>query len=392
MKFAIVGPAYPFRGGIAYFAGSLAKELEKQGHQVILINFRKQYPALLFPGKTQTEKDSFFSDLISERVLTPYNPFTYKKTLEKITAFSPDLIIFSFFLPYFIPAYHYLLHCLKKQNYQTMVLAHNIEFHEKWLFSKLLTKKLLKLTDYVVTLSGSVYEDAQRLIGRNLSNNRNRTKILKGFHPLYDFHNREQYSKEQAKRILGFPDKKIILFFGYIKPYKGIDLLIRSFPFIKEEYPGTVLIILGEVYGTKEKYYSLIEETGFREDILLEDKYIPSAEVELYFKGADVLVLPYRQATQSGVVQTAYVMDLGVVVTPVGGLPEMVVKEKTGVVADSVSEKGIASAIIHYFELDQELIRQNISELQKEYSWNSFVDFLLSDISESLTGSGSENN
>ncbi len=379
MKLAIIGPVHPFRGGIAYFSGCLYKELTKQGHQVLMINFSHQYPALLFPGKKQTEDNSCFRDVPSIRSLTPYNPFTYRKTCREILDFEPNLVIFCYFLPFFMPAYYSIQKKLNKKGYKTMILAHNIDFHEKWLMSRLLTKKLLNNTDHIMTLSKQVFSDAQDLVTNKGKRADRSVNIIKGFHPLYDFHNQNRFDRKKAKELLGLQNKRVIFFFGYIKPYKGVDLLIKSFPLVKKKLPDTVLLIVGEVYGKSEIYEQLITQTGYASDVIFRDEYISSGDVELYYKGADVLVLPYRQATQSGVIQTAYVMDLGVVVTPVGGLPEMIIDGKTGIVANSACEDDIALAIEKFFALNNDKLKKNIAEQKTKYSWQNFVQLLLSE-------------
>jgi len=371
MRIVIIGPVYPYRGGIAYFSNCLYRELVDNNHKVKLINFHRQYPAIIFPGKSQIEQDSIFTDVPSKRVLTPYNPFTFKETLQEVLEFQPEIVCFSFFLPYFVPSYLFLIKRLRRKNIKTMILAHNIDFHERWFMGKQLTKRLLNSSNFIMTLSKSVYEDAL-----NLSKSPE-VQVIQGFHPLYDFHNQNRYTKESAKEKLGLQNRKVILFFGYIKPYKGVDLLIKSFSLIKEKIPDAFLLIAGEIYGNKRYYKELIKQTGMDEDINLKDEYIGSEEVELYYKGADVLVLPYLQATQSGVLQTAYAMDLGVVVTPVGSLPDMVIPDKTGVIAESLSENDLMKAVIHYFSLDKDGVKQNIKNYRANYSWDKFVELML---------------
>jgi len=374
MKIAIIGPVYPFRGGISHFSGCLYRELERSNHQTLLVNFSSQYPPLLFPGKNQTESDSYFHDLPSVRILTPYNPLTFRKSLIKTLEFKPDLVIFQFFLPFFIPAFHYLLKKLKRRGVKTLIIAHNIKFHERWYFAEPLTRMLLRKGARIMTLSDTVYKDALKLL-RN-----NDDKLIRGFHPLYTFHDQKIYTRDTARERLGLEKKRVILFFGYIKPYKGVDLLIRSFPLLKSKIKDAVLLITGEIYGNKEKYLELIRQSGYKNDIILIDDYISSADVELYFKAADLLVLPYRNATQSGVIQTAYVMGLGVVTTPVGGLPELVIPGKTGIIADSVSEDDLAEAMTSFFDLDEKIVRDNISQFCKKYSWNNFVQLILEEV------------
>lgn len=371
MRFVIVGPVYPFRGGIAHFTGCLSGALEEEGHRTLLVNFRNQYPTFFFPGKSQFEKNSFFDKIVSSRILTPYNPFTFRKTLKEILSFQPDLVMFSFFLPIFAPAYSYLIRRLEAKGLKTMVLAHNIEFHEKWLFGKRLTASLLKSTSFVMTLSQEVASRAvEHLKGFPV-------RIIKGFHPIYGFHNRNRYSPKEAREVLGLEEKRVILFFGYIKQYKGVDLLIKSFPLLRKKIGNAVLLIVGEIYGNKQYYLELIKNTGFEREIILKDEYVSDDDVELYFKSADVLVLPYRQATQSGVIQTAQVMNLGAVVTPVGGLPEMIIPDKTGVIASSVSETAIAEALEKYFSLNRSDVKKSIEQICSDFSWQNFVRLMV---------------
>ena len=374
MRIAIVSPVYPFRGGIAYFTGCLYRELVKDNHQIKLLNFRQQYPGIFFPGRRQTELDSPFADIPSVRILTPYNPLTYARTLREILAFQPDLVCFSFFLPYFAPAYLYLLRKLQQNKIKTMLLVHNIEFHEKWFFARSWTRKLLNHSELVLTLSESVFQAAKQLVKEP------DTKIIKGFHPLYDFHNQARYTRESAREKLGLQNRKVLLFFGYIKPYKGLDLLIKCFPLVKKRVPEAILLIAGEIYGNEQPYRDLIKETGLAEEIILKNEYIGSEEVELYYKVADVLVLPYRQATQSGVLQTAYAMDLGVVVTRVGSLPDMVKQGQTGVVANSLSENELAEAIVQYLSLDESYVRKNITEYRMNFSWAKFAELMVKEV------------
>jgi glycosyltransferase involved in cell wall biosynthesis len=371
MNVLIVGPAYPFRGGIAHFAGCLYRELKREGHAPSIINFKNQYPSLIFPGKSQYEENSFFSDIESDRILTPYNPLTYKKTLRQIIHQRPDVVIFNFFIPFLAPAYIYLLKHLQKKGIKTVVIAHNIDFHEKWLLGKWLTKSLLKKAWRIIALSDAVYKDICQLYGESSKN-----KTYKLFHPLYDFYDLKKFTQKEAKQILNITEKQVILFYGYIKPYKGVDILIKSFDTIKKRLPDAVLLIVGEIYGDKQQYEDLIAKSAFSSSIILIDKYVTNEETELYFKAADVLAVPYRQATQSGVVQIAYSMKKGVVATPVGGLPEMVIEGKTGCLSKSAAERDFAEGVLEFFTLDRDMVRAHIEDQRKNLSWNSFVEKL----------------
>ncbi len=373
MKVVIVGPFYPFRGGIAHFGGCLSNELRQQGHQTTLINFLNQYPQLIFPGSSQYEKDSYFSGLSSIRTLTPYNPLSYYPTLLKIQDSHPDLVIFNYFIPFLAPAYIYLIKKLRNKGIKSVVIVHNVASHEKWLLGNTLTRQMLKSVDLVFTLSESVFQDAKSLLNCRTAN------LKKLYHPLYDFFNRGKYTKEEAKAKLNLENKKVMLFFGYIKPYKGLDILLKSFPFIKKKISNLSLLIVGEIYGDKKYYQELIEKSGYKNDIIMNNEYIANDDVEIYFKATDLLVLPYINATQSGVIQIAYSCLCGVVVTPVGGLPEMVIPQKTGIISRSINEIDIANAIYEYFSLNSPQIVNHIKSYKEQYSWERFVKIFISE-------------
>lgn len=366
MKIGFLGPAYPFRGGIVQFSMQLAEEF-RHNHEIKFFSFKHQYPKLLFPGKDQfskSEKPDF--TIISK--LTPYNPFTWFPTIKAINDWNPDILIISYWIPFFAPSFGFILRRLSK-NTKLYYIVHNIDFHEKWLFAKSLTKYALDKADFLVTLSESVYNDTCRLFPKK--------KTIHGFHPVYNCYNFEKYTKISAKSELKLTDKKVILFFGYIKQYKGLELLIRSLPGVVNKIENAHLLIVGEVYGDAKKYHDAIHETGMEERITFINRFVKDDEIELFFKAADVLALPYIQATQSGVMQIAYDMELGAVATPVGSLAELVLDNKTGSMAEDVSKEAFADAIVRYFELDQEDLIKNIKAENKKYSWKTLAKLFL---------------
>ena len=366
MKIGFLGPAYPFRGGIVQFSFQLAQEFQLN-NEVRFFSFKHQYPKILFPGKdqlSQSEKPNF--TIISK--LTPYNPFTWFPTIKAINDWEPDILIISYWIPFFALSFGFILRRLNNKT-KLFYIVHNIIFHEKWLFAKSLTKYAVLKADQLVTLSESVYNDACRLFPKK--------KTARGFHPVYNCYNFNKHTKISAKEEMELTGKKVILFFGYIKQYKGLELLIRSLPNIKSKIENAHLLIVGEVYGDAKKYYNAIKETGLEDSITFIDRFVKDEEIELFFKTADVLALPYIQATQSGVVQIAYDMELGAVATPVGGLAELVLDNKTGIMADEVSEEAFADAIVKYFKLDQEELVKNIKEEKIKYSWEALAELIL---------------
>ncbi len=369
MKIGFIGPAYPFRGGIVQFSTQLAQVFQTN-NEIRFFSFKHQYPKILFPGKdqlSQSEKPDF--TIISK--LTPYNPFTWFPTIKAINDWEPDILIISYWIPFFALSFGFIL---RRLNIKTKLLyiVHNINFHEKWLFAKSLTKYALGKVDLLVTLSESVYNDVCKLFPKK--------KTVRGFHPVYNCYNFNKYTKISAKSELKLTGKKVILFFGYIKQYKGLELLFRSLPDVVNKIEDAHLLIVGEVYGDAKKYYNAIKDIGLEDRVTFIDRFVKDEEIELFFKAADVLALPYIQATQSGVVQIAYDMELGAVATPVGSLAELVLDNKTGIMSGDVSKEAFAEAIIRYFELDQEELVKNIKEESKKYSWETLAKLILKSV------------
>ena len=369
MKIAFLGPAYPIRGGIAQFIAILADKLLEKENQVKIFSFKKQYPKFLFPGKNQLDKSEKTFSVEIQPVLTPYNPITWIPTFLKIKNWKPDILILKYWIPFFAPAFGFVIFLLKLfSKIRIIYLIDNIEFHEKWILGNFLTKFALSKADKLITLSESVYKDAMKLFPNK--------EVVLGFHPPYSCYNLQKYDKQKAKRELKLEKKKVILFFGYIKPYKGLDILLDAFPLILKTIPDSHLLIVGEIYGSAEKYDELIKKNNIQKNMTFISDFVPNEEIELYFKAADVLALPYKQATQSGVAQIGYDFGLGAVATPVGGLSEMVIHQKTGIIAGSTSSKDFAKAITDFFVLDKEKLKENIFEENKKYSWDSFVELL----------------
>lgn len=368
MKIGLLGPAYPLRGGIAQFNMLLAMELEKD-HEVKIFSFSKQYPSIIFPGKDQIDHSETIPDLEIEPVAIPYNPLTWLSAVKKIKQWQPEIIILKYWIPFFAPAFGWIIRKLKKYNIRVIYVIDNIVFHEKWYFANKLTKYALGKADLLITMSDSVYNDAKKILPE--------ASIVKGLHPIYNCYNLGNYTRETARKKLNVEKNNVILFFGYIKPYKGLDLLIKSFPMILEELPDAYLMIVGEVYGDDSVYLNLIRELNIEDKVIFHNEFATNEEVELYYKAADVLALPYISATQSGVVQIAYDMELGSVATPVGSLAELVLDNKTGIMATDVTERSFSDAIVRYFELDQDELVKNIHEENKKYSWEALVKLIL---------------
>ncbi len=365
-RYAVVGPVYPFRGGISQFTSHLVETLGKNS-EILCINFQKQYPSLIFPGQSQYDRSNVFLQVPNERILTPYNPLTFGKTAKRILDFQPEQVFFSYWIPFTAYAYSMISRKIKKRSNNIVIktIAHNLESHEKWAFEDKLTRYAMKYSDSVITLSESVYD-----IGLKLFPNKD---IILGFHPTYSYYNNNRFTKKEAKEKMGLEGKKVILFFGYIKPYKGLDILIKSLPYVLEQMPDAHLLIVGEVYGNSRQYYDLINDLDLNNYVTFRRQYVPNEQVEIFFKASDVLALPYIHATQSGVAQIGFDMGLGAVVTPVGGLPEIITDKETGVVAHSTSPEDFALAIKAFFRLGKKHIIERAEKENRKYSWDVFA-------------------
>lgn len=364
MKIVIVSPAYPLRGGIAHSAGLLFKELAKN-HEVILITFKRQYPNFLFPGKSQTESGETIDKILSEVILDSINPFNWNNTSKRIINFKPDLVIFKHWLPFFAPCYGWMAKKIKKNsNAKLMAVCHNIIPHERRPGDKVLSKYFLNKMDYFIPLSDQVKKDLFLFI-------KNPTYKLLPL-PVFSLFG-ERVDKDEAKKNLKLTDEKVLLFFGFIRDYKGLDVLIEAFSLVRKEL-DVKLIVAGEFYEPEEKYLKLIKQHQLEESIILKKDFIPTSEVKYYFSASDAVVLPYKSATQSGIVQVAVNFCMPVIATNVGGIGEVIEDGKTGFVVEKENPEKFAQAIVSFYKEGKEKeFTDNMSSLKDKYSWQNFV-------------------
>ena len=364
MRIALLSSFYPLRGGIAQFNASMLQELGKE-HTVKAFNFKRQYPEFLFPGKTQyVTPDDEAVPVESESLLDTANPFTYGKTARAIREWEPDLLVMKYWMSWFAPSLgHVARHCGCK----AVAVLDNVIPHEAHLVDKPLTKYFLNGCDGFVTMSDSVTGDL-------LSLRKNAPYVLLP-HPLYS-HFGEKLPREEAERKLGLlPGKKNLLFFGLIRSYKGLDILLEAFRELGEDYQ---LIIAGEPYGSFDKYQSIIDAIPGRDRIKVFPVYIRDSEVKTYFSAADVTVLPYRSATQSGISSISYHFEVPMIVTDVGGLKSTIGDRGTGIVAPKADPGTVREEILRYFgdpSIPEGCIRA-IREEKKRLSWSRFCSNL----------------
>lgn len=366
MRIAYLSTFFPFRGGIAQFNASLFRELEKN-HEIKAFNFSRQYPNLLFPGTTQfVSPDDHADQIPSEQILDSINPLSYFKTAIEIRKFNPDLLIIGTWMPFFSPAFGMISSILKSEM-KIIGIYHNVVPHEKRVIDSFLLKMYLNQNHGIVVMN---HISKKQIIDLGFKKN-----ILLKPHPVYN-HFGNSISKSESRKILNLhPDKKTLLFFGFIRDYKGLDLLIESSKYLSDDFQ---IVIAGEVYGNFEKYAKQIEllNTGGKFHQFI--RYIDDSEVPLFFSAADVCVLPYKSATQSGIVQIAYNFDLPVIATNVGGLSEMVLDNETGLIINEQSSKLLAEKIGFYFSNHlEDKFREGIRSRKSFFSWNGFAEEII---------------
>lgn len=374
MRILIVGTAFPLRGGIAHYISLLYATLKKRGHWVHVISFKRQYPKLLFPGKSQEEVGETAIPLASDVVIDSINPLTWIKAGKLAASYKPDLLIFKFWLPFFAPAYGVIARTAKKatrkdgRECKVMFIADNVIPHEKRPGDLAFTRYAFKAVDAFIVQSNAVERDLLKVEPR--------AKYIKLPHPIYELFG-ENLDRNTVCAELRIPaDAPVILFFGYIRKYKGLDILLRAMPEILAKLPELRLVIAGEFYGDREEYTKLIAELRIpSNNLILVTEYIPNEEVAKYFSASNVVVLPYRTATQSGIVQIAYNFDTPVIATDVGGLAEVVIDGVSGIIVQEADPKLVAAAVLRYFEanLEQALV-EGVRREKTKYSWDSFVE------------------
>jgi len=365
-KVVIIGSAYPLRGGLASYNERLARAFMDKGYEVEIFTFSLQYPSIFFPGKTQYSSEPPPKDLKIRKLVNSVNPFNWIYIGNRIRKLKPDLVIIKYWLPFMGPCLGTLARRIRRNNHSTIIsIADNIIPHEKRPGDKSFTNYFINSVDGFVTMSKSVTDDL-------LSFDPEKPNLFSP-HPLYDNFG-EKVPKTKARGLLKLgEEERIILFFGIIRDYKGLDLLLKAMSDKDIKSKGIKLIVAGEFYTDPEPYYEIIKNYSLDDAILMHDRFIPDSEVLQYFCASDLVVQPYKSATQSGVTQIAYHFDIPIITTDVGGLAEIVPDQKVGYVIDP--EPGeISSAINRFYDQDmeQEFI-DNLRIEKKKYTWEKMV-------------------
>jgi glycosyltransferase involved in cell wall biosynthesis len=377
-KIIIIGPAYPYRGGNALFVTQTFEKL-KDDFDVKIFNYSLLYPSILFPGTTQFDKsEKQLFKVPNERLVNSISPLNWYKVSKRIIQEKADLIIFDWWHPFF-GFCHGVISSLIKKDYSNKILfiTENVVSHEANKVDKFLTKIGLRNASMFLALSKNVEEELERFAKGK--------KIFRSELPIYDcYKSDDQPEISDLKSQLGIKkDDEVILFFGYIRKYKGLDILLKAFPKILEKLPNTFLLVVGEFYDNPDSYFKLIEELKIMERVKVINQFVPNEDVAKYYLASDVVVLPYRSATQSGILNVAYGFNKPVIVTNVGGLAEFVIEGKTGFVIKPDSEDEIVKGYEEYLSKKDEVnFIENIIEYNRKNSFDNLPELISQIITE----------
>lgn len=374
-KVVIIGPAHPLRGGLATFNQRLAKEFINTGYDCSIYSFSLQYPNFLFPGKTQYSDEPAPEGLIIHTAINSVNPLNWIKIGNRLKKEKPDIIVVRYWLPFMGPALGTILRRVRKNKHTRIVcIADNVIPHEKRPGDKPFTSYFLKSCDAFITMSEKVMNDL-RLFEKDKP-----ARLVQ--HPLYDNFG-PIIPKSDARKHLGLSEnEKIILFFGFIRKYKGLDLLLEAMHILQQpgfnpntstsSVPNLKLLIAGEFYEDEKQYHEQIEKLGIKDQLILKTDFIPDSEVQYYLCAADAVIQPYRNATQSGVTPLAYHFEKPMIVTNVGGLPSLVPDEKAGLVVEP-NPAAIADGILKFYQLGENYFIPHLRSEKQKYSWQNIV-------------------
>lgn len=365
-KIVIVGQAYPLRGGLAAYNERLARAFMEQGHDVSIESFKLQYPSFLFPGKTQYSTDPAPDGLTIKPSINSINPFNWIKIGLKIRKTNPDLVLIKFWLPFMAPCFGTIARIIKwKRKTKLLSIIDNIIPHEKRPFDRLFANYFVKGMHAFIAMSKSVLDDLNTFT-------QTKPKLFSP-HPLYDHYGKIE-PREEALKKLEFDSKfRYLLFFGFIRDYKGLDLLLEAFADKYFNDAKLKLIVAGEFYTDQKPYQDIIEKYRMKDRVIMDNDFIPDSKVADYFNAADIIVQPYKTATQSGVTQIGYHFEKPMIVTNVGGLAEIIPHEEVGFVVEPKAIL-ITKAIQKFYRLPQGYFDNNIKLEKQKYSWDRMLE------------------
>ena len=364
----IIGPGWPLRGGLSAFDEQLARTFNDKKIDSSIVSFSLQYPSLLFPGSTQYTSDPAPKEVTIFSIINSINPFNWIRVGLRLKKQKPDLIIVRYWIPFLAPCLGTICRIAKSNKHTKVIsIVDNMIPHEKRIGDHQLTNYFAKSVDGFLTMSQKVSNDVQRFSDK---------PIVMSPHPIFA-HFGNPISKAEARKIIGLhKEDKIILFFGFIRHYKGLDMLIKAMAIDSIKNTNIKLMVVGEFYENAQPYYDLIKSLGLEDRIILHTQFVPDEEVKNYVCSADFIIQPYRNATQSGVTPLAYHFEIPMLVTNVGALADTVPHGKVGFVVDPTVE-AIASGIGQLYEKGTDYFKSNIQAEKKKYSWEQMADNFL---------------
>ncbi|MEZ4386808.1 MAG: glycosyltransferase [Candidatus Krumholzibacteriia bacterium] len=371
MRLALFGPSPPLRGGIVAAQANLYRTLAARGHAMHWTGFRRQYPGFLFPGTSQEGPTAPWLDCPSQREFVPWDPWSWRRSARDLLAFAPDGVIARWWMPFFALGFRDVAHRIRRRT-RVLWLLDNVVPHETYPLGMWLTRQALRQGHGFVAQSEQVRRDLLALLPEVSPE-----RVRLAPHPVYDYGDpgRPRPSRADARRALGLPpDARVLLYFGFIKPYKGLVHLIDAVPRLRDHWgpAGVRVAMVGDVYGDRSVYDQRIAATGASDVILFHPEYVADQAVETWFMASDLVVLPYVSATQSGIVQIAWNYDLPVVTTRVGGLPEVVRDGDTGFLVPPADSEALARACIRFFdEQHADRMAAAVKRAKVAYTWEN---------------------
>ncbi len=374
-RIALVGTFHPYRGGIAHFLETVYAGLRARGHEVSAVTFTRQYPERLFPGRTQLEQDDVDDPIGAVRLLDTIDPRSWYRTASHLTRWRAECVLFKYWMPFFAPSCGVIARRVRARGAKVIAIVDNAIPHERRPLNDSLSRYFLRACDGHVVLSEAVARDLDTL---GVHAPRRRVQ-----HPTYDIFG-DPIPRGEARRRLGLdPDAPVMLFFGFIRRYKGLHVLLEALPAVVRDVPAAQLVVAGEFYESEEPYRQRVRELGLEAHVRMSGEYVATEEVARLFSAADVVVQPYVTATQSGVAQIAYQFDTPTIVTDVGGLAEIVPHERAGLVVPPNDPDALAAAVTRFFREDMsEQLVAGVRAEKPRFSWDPLYEAIESLMAE----------